>query len=93
MSTSTKIKKVIVLVSGWAFIALGVVGLFLPVLQGVLFLLIGLFILSSEYVWAHRLLQKVRNRFPRVAAKFDEASRKAQGWLSRWLHRGGQPEQ
>lgn len=88
-----KTKKVLVLFLGWTFIALGVVGLFLPVLQGVLFLLIGLFILSSEYVWAHRLLQKIKTRFPRLAARMEEASRKAHEWLAKIMHRGGQPEQ
>ena len=37
---------------------LGVIGLFLPLLQGVLFLLIGLFILSTEYVWAQTIAVK-----------------------------------
>jgi uncharacterized protein len=89
----TKTKKVVVLLLGWAFIALGVVGLFLPVLQGVLFLLIGLFILSSEYVWAHRLLQKLKTRFPTLAARCEEASRKAHDWLTRVTHRESRPEQ
>ncbi len=59
-------KKIIVLAVGWTFIVLGVLGLFLPVLQGILFLIIGLMILSSEYVWAHRVLQKARERFPAI---------------------------
>ncbi|MBZ5679241.1 MAG: PGPGW domain-containing protein [Acidobacteriia bacterium] len=89
-TTQTKFKRLIVLLLGWSFIALGVVGLFLPVLQGVLFLLVGLFILSSEYVWAHRLLQQVRNRFPTAALRCEEASRKAHDWLGRVLRRTGQ---
>jgi len=44
----TKAKKMVLILFGWSFIVLGVIGLFLPVLQGVLFLLIGLFILSTE---------------------------------------------
>jgi uncharacterized protein len=59
---------------GWGFILLGVIGLFLPILQGVLFLLIGLLTLSSEYVWAHRLLLKIWNRFPAVARRWDRGS-------------------
>jgi uncharacterized protein len=43
---------------GLAFILLGIAALFLPVLQGILFLVIGLLILSTEYVWAHNLLYK-----------------------------------
>lgn len=87
----TKGKKLVVLLLGWGFIALGVVGLFLPVLQGVLFLLIGLFILSSEYVWAHRLLEKVRKRFPTAALRCEEVSRKAHTWLGKVFRRVGQP--
>lgn len=88
----TKAKKLAALVLGWSFIALGVIGLFLPVLQGIFFLLIGLFILSSEYVWAHRLLAKIRNRFPTVALQCEKASRNARSWLAkvfRWFG-GGQ---
>ena len=44
-----KVNTLLVLLLGWSFVALGVIGLFVPVLQGVLFLLIGLFVLSSEY--------------------------------------------
>ena len=69
-----KRKKLLVLLAGWGFIALGVVGLFLPVLQGILFLLVGLFILSSESAWAHRLLEKIRERFPATAMRFEKAS-------------------
>lgn len=85
----TKAKKLVALVLGWSFVALGVIGLFLPVLQGVLFLLIGLFILSSEYVWAHRLVAKIRNRFPTVALRCEKASRNARSWLARVFRRGG----
>ena len=76
-------KRLLVLVAGWAFIALGILGLFLPILQGVLFLLIGLAILSSEYVWAHHLLAKLRSRFPRMSRTADQASEKAAAWLRR----------
>ena len=76
-------KRVAVLLLGWAFVLLGIVGLFLPVLQGVLFLLIGLIILSSEYLWAQKLLQRLRNRFPGVARKSDEAQARAARWMRR----------
>jgi len=47
---NARIKRVLVLIVGWGFILLGIVGLFLPILQGVLFLLMGSIILSSEAV-------------------------------------------
>jgi uncharacterized protein len=82
-------KRILVLIAGWSFILLGIVGLFLPVLQGALFLLVGLIILSSEYVWAHRLLSKLRERFPKLGRTADRAAEKATAWLRRI---SGQPK-
>jgi uncharacterized membrane protein YbaN (DUF454 family) len=77
------VKKALAQVAGWVFIILGVIGLFLPFMQGVLFIIIGLTILSSEYVWAHHLLTKVRTRFPRIALFSDRAQKTATGWVRR----------
>jgi uncharacterized protein len=79
----TRAKRVLILLVGWSFILLGIAGLFLPVLQGVLFLLIGLMILSSEYVWAHHLLERLRKRFPGISGKVDQAAGKAAAWMRR----------
>ena len=62
---------------------MGILGLFLPILQGVLFLLVGLIILSSEYVWAHRLLTGLKERFPKLGRTADQATAKAAAWLRR----------
>jgi len=75
-------KKALVLGIGWTFIVLGIAGLFLPLLQGVLFLMIGLVILSTEYAWAHHLLARIKARFPKLAQTLDHARSKA----ARWLH-------
>ncbi|MCI0488464.1 MAG: hypothetical protein L0229_17895 [Blastocatellia bacterium] len=69
---------------GWSFILLGIAGLFLPVLQGILFLLIGLSLLSTVSPWAGRLLARVKGRFPRLHGKLDEAKVKAREWQV-WL--------
>ncbi len=82
------VKRLVVLVIGWGFILLGIAGLFLPVLQGILFLLIGLLILSTEYVWAHRLLQRLRQRFPGLASKVNEAQMGAEQWIAKLSWRG-----
>ena len=76
-------KRVLILIVGWGFILLGIAGLFLPILQGVLFLVIGLIILSSEYVWAHHLLARLRKHFPKISRIADEAAVKAGNWLRR----------
>ena len=73
---------------GWAFILVGIVGLFLPIPQGVLFILIGLIILSSEYVWAHHLLTRLKQRFPKLGRVADQATEKAKAWMQRLT---GQP--
>lgn len=70
----TKNKKLLAVLLGWALVALGAIGIILPILPGIPVLLVGLFILSSEYVWAHQLLERIRERFP-------AASRKAQEWV------------
>lgn len=80
---SRRVKRWLVLISGWSFVALGVAGLFLPILQGVLFLLIGVTILSTEYLWARKLLRKLRERFPFLSARLDTAKARAKGWLKR----------
>jgi len=82
------LKRIGVLVLGWMFIVLGIAGLFLPVLQGILFLLIGLIILSTEYVWAHKLLGKIKARFPKIAVHADAAHQRAERVMHRWFHRG-----
>jgi uncharacterized membrane protein YbaN (DUF454 family) len=83
------VKRITLLLLGWGFLLLGIAGLFLPILQGILFILVGLIILSGEYVWAHKLLQRLRSRFPSLARKADEASERAATWMRRVL--GNQP--
>jgi uncharacterized protein len=65
------VKRFALVAAGWILVALGVAGLFLPVLPGIVLLLLGLWMLSSEYEWARRWSLKLRHRFP-------EASRKLQ---------------
>ena len=49
---------------GVGFLGLGFVGLFLPILQGVLFLLIGLAMLSTESSKIRRLRDEIKRRHP-----------------------------
>jgi uncharacterized membrane protein YbaN (DUF454 family) len=86
-----RVKRIVLLLLGWGFITLGVIGLVLPILQGVLFLIVGLLILSSEYVWAHTLLQKIRIRFPELTSRWDEATIKAHQWTESVFRRPREP--
>ena len=79
----SRVKRILVLIVGWGFILLGIVGLVLPFLQGVLFIAVGLVILSSQYAPARLLLRKLRARFPRVGHIVDGARAQAAKWMKR----------
>jgi uncharacterized membrane protein YbaN (DUF454 family) len=71
-----RVRRIIVLSLGVVTILLGVVGLFLPVLQGVLFILIGLYLLSRESKTARSWLEKLGVLFPKVNEKLLRIRRK-----------------
>ena len=50
---------------GFLLILIGVIGGFIPIVQGWMFVLPGLAILATEFVWARRLLEKARARIGR----------------------------
>jgi uncharacterized membrane protein YbaN (DUF454 family) len=70
------VKRVALIAAGWSLLLLGAIGVFLPILPGALFLLVGLSILSVEYEWARRWVTALRHRFP-------TADRKLQAILAR----------
>jgi hypothetical protein len=70
-------------VAGWGFLVLGVLGLVLPILQGFLFLLVGLYILSFEVAWAKRVRAWLVARFPQAGAKVEEAEARADAWFEK----------
>lgn|GEM_PF-679939 len=63
------VKKTLRYVTGLTFIALGIIGCFLPVLQGILFLIIGIIILSSEVPAAKKLLSIFERKYPGIFKK------------------------
>jgi uncharacterized membrane protein YbaN (DUF454 family) len=75
-----RVKRLMIWCLGWVFIILGILGLFLPILQGILFLLIGLYLLSQTSPWAERLLTKLRKRFPKTNKTFEEAKKRVASW-------------
>lgn len=62
-------KRLAFIVAGWVLLMLGAVGLFLPVLPGVLLVVVALSILSVEYAWARRWMVTLRRRFPATDKK------------------------
>lgn len=82
------LKEMSVIILGWFFIVLGIAGLFLPILQGVLFLLIGLFLLSKKSLWARTILNKLRERYPLLYARAKTGREKLSLYLLKVLRRG-----
>lgn len=85
-------RRILLWVTGWFCIFLGVLGLFLPILQGILFLLIGLFILSLVSprirLFRQRLRARARARYPKWMGKFEEAELRASRMVNRILKPG-----
>ena len=69
---------------GYFFLVLGVLGMFLPILQGFLFLFVGLIILARHAPWAERLLGYLRTKSRRL----DRAIIKAEAKTHEWRERG-----
>jgi len=78
-----ELKKIGILIVGWFFIVLGVLGLFLPILQGILFILIGLSILSSRSRLVKRFLSRVEARFPHYFREIEGWKEKVRGWFKK----------
>ena len=64
-----QVKRLAVLILGWALIGFGVVGLFVPILQGILFIMLGLYVLSRESRRARSWLDKLSERYPNIHSK------------------------
>jgi uncharacterized membrane protein YbaN (DUF454 family) len=77
------IKKIGMLIIGWLFIGLGIFGLFLPFLQGILFILIGLAILSSRSEIIKRLLRHLEERHPHYHQRIEKWREKIRNWFRR----------
>lgn len=65
------IKHYIKLGIGWFLLLLGIAGLVLPVLQGWLFIIMGMLVLAPEVPFIDRLLKRLLHRFPRLEKKLD----------------------
>jgi len=76
-------KSLLRLVAGWFFIVLGIIGCFLPILQGFIFLALGVFLLADHVPffgrirsWIHRRFPKMTERVHQMGEKFRKKSQK-----------------
>jgi len=76
-----KINNIFIKIAGLAFIFFGIISLFLPFLQGLLFILIGLYILSLRYPKLKALFEKTFARYPRFKESFDKSHSKIRSFF------------
>jgi len=91
-------RSILIQALGYTFLVLGILGMFLPILQGFLFLFIGLIILARHANWAKRLLETLRARHPKFDHMIGQAELRAHVWryraearLRSWLRWVGLP--
>jgi uncharacterized protein len=73
--------------AGFGLLGLGVLGLVLPILQGILFLALGLFILRDQYDWAARGMAKLHARWPRQVEGVEAMEGRLVAWSRRQAER------
>lgn len=77
---------------GYAFLAVGIVGIVAPILPGWILIFVGLIILGKYAAWAKRTLSWFKDRHPRLRAVIQRAEAVATRWtrlvrvrLGRWM--------
>jgi|SRR6187455_2888024 uncharacterized membrane protein YbaN (DUF454 family) len=75
--------RVALVIVGWVLVVLGVIGWFLPILQGWLTLFMGLAVLSLTSQRLHGFLRERFRRWPRGWRRLEKFRRR----VTRWLHR------
>ena len=76
-----KIKRIIVLIAGIVLIILGLLGLVLPVLQGVIFLIVGLLLVSLCFPKVRIWMQKYTERHKQTSLIIN----KTEKWLTKFI--------
>lgn len=81
--------RIALTILGWILVGLGVIGLLLPFLQGLLFIVLGLYLLSFNSSWAKRNIKRLRQKYPKAKRMYDSIDlkiRKFFGMNSKDIH-------
>ena len=70
---------------GFGALFVGVVGLILPFLPGWLFIGLGVWLLRDQFVWAARLVARIRAHWPQAIPALEDREQRILAWLDRRL--------
>lgn len=73
--------------AGLGLLVLGALGTVLPILQGALFIALGLFVLRHQYGWAQRGWGWAETRWPEAALKVEAMEGRLIAWGRRQAER------
>ena len=79
--------RAVLMFTGIAFLILGIIGLFLPILQGIIFIIIGIYILSLTSLTFKSWVDHHMGKYPRVKHVYDKHSGRVDKFFKK---RGGQ---
>lgn len=68
---------------GYSFLFFGLVAGFIPILQGWIFVAIGLIFLKDDR-WARKAHVWLRRRYPKSRPYFRMAYKKVDDWIAKW---------
>ena len=83
----SRLRKILRISLGIAFLILGVLGLVFPILQGILFLIIGFLLLAPHSRFIQRRLDWFRNKYPHLYGRSHEIIEKLKAFWHRLIHR------
>ena len=75
--------RITLLVLGWFMVILGIIGIFLPILQGFAFIFIGVVMLSIASDKVHNWLERVLGRRPSIQQRYARLRLKLHSKFSR----------
>ena len=79
-------KRVAKIAFGWFFMVLGVIGCFLPILQGFLFMAVGLIFLADESPFFRKHIRRLEHKYPDQMHKVHASVNTMKRKVRRLLH-------
>lgn len=81
--TKSSSKRLGRLIIGYCLIVFGILGGFLPILQGWIFIVLGLLLLKDHARWARILSIKMRKKYPQSRQILKKITASLESWLTK----------